>query len=108
MEEFTRIDSKMIQRVTTREDIINIEDLERQREGFISAIENDELQKNKFEFIRQELDKTLLSEEDKNNILGRIATAGSGITQEMVDRLDKQIQDFKDLPVQKAIPIISK
>lgn len=106
MEQFTRIGNKMIQRVTTREEIINIEDLERQREGFISALENDALQKEKFGFIKKELEKTNLSEEDKNLIIGRIATAGSGITQEMVDRLDAQIQEFKRLPIEMAVDII--
>lgn len=105
MEQFTRIGNKMIQRVTTREEIINIEDLERQRDGLLSAIEYDRVEKEKFENTKNELDKTNLSEEEKSYILGRIATAGSGITQEMVDRLDKQIQEFKNLPVAEAIQI---
>ena len=105
MEQLTRIDNNMIQKVVTREEIINIEDLERQRDGYLLALENDRLQREKYLSIKKELESTNLAQEDVNFLLGRIATAESGITQKMVDDLNTQIQSFRGLQIEEQIQL---
>lgn len=95
----------MVQILRVVEEVINIDDLIRQRDNLQAAIDYDAQVAKEFTFIKNELDNTSLDEEQKNRLLGGFGFSGSGMNKSMLDELNKRISDFQSLPQTSAINV---
>jgi hypothetical protein len=108
MDTFTRIDADTVKRVIVSEQVVNIKDIEQKRQELLALMEVDRQAELQRQLIKAELEKTSLDEHIKSEIMSRITTSGTGVTQSMVDDLQTTISELKALPLEDTGGIITK